>query len=255
MDCRTIEFSPIRAQQRIDKVLRVFPKALVFRIIAFCLYLLGAKLNQISALVGMPEESIRTYARVVFRDGFDALLDRRRNATPVVFPTVQASASTRVEDDWLIVKFDSISGEIKIPIEHKVQARTVLLTLVQSKLLANQDIASALALSPGTCHQLAKKLLVNDVELALFDKRRGQTRDYRVGTIQKAEIIKHYAARAVSGHCTSSDKVAEAVNADSEIQISARTLRWHVAKLGLPLIKRSLPEMVDTLKKTPDPAS
>ncbi len=255
MDCRNIEFSPIRAQQRIDKVLRVFPKALLFRILAFSLYLLGAKLNQISSLLGMPEESIRTYARVVFRDGFDALVDRRMNATSVVSPPVQQSACLRVERDWLIVAFNSVSGEIKIPIEHKLQARTVLLTLAQSGLLANQDIASALALSPRTCHQLANKLLVNDIELALFDKRRGQPQDYRVGPVLKAEIIKHYAARAVTGHSTSSDKVAEAVNMDSEIQIPPRTLRWHIAKLGLPLIKRSLPEMVDTLKKTPDPAS
>lgn len=255
MDCRTIEFSPIKAQQRIDKVLRVFPKYLLFRILAFSLYLLGAKLSQISSLVGMPEESIRTYARVIFRDGFDALLDRRRDGAPVVSPPVQQGISLRVESDWLVISCDSVSGEIKIPIERKVQARTVLLTLVQSQLLTNQDIAPALALSPRTCHQLAKKLLANDVELSLFDKRRGQTRDFRVGPVQKAEIIKQYAARVVTGHSTSSDKIAEAVNTGSEIQISPRTLRWHVAKLGLPLMKPSLPEMVDTLKKTPESVS
>jgi len=65
-------------------------------------------------------------------------------------------------------------------------------------------------------------------------------------------FIKHYTARVVTGHSTSSNKIAEAVNTDSEIQISPRTLRWHVAKLGLPLMKPSLPEMVDTLKKTPE---
>jgi len=252
MDCRTIEFSPIKAQQRIDKVLRVFPRALLFRILAFSLYLLGAKLNQISSLVGIPEESIRTYVRVVFRDGFDAVLDRRRNGTPVVSPPVQQGMSLRTERDWLVISCDSVSGEIKIPSDHKVQARTVLLTLVQSELLADQDIAPALALSPRTCHRLAKKLLANDVELSLFDKRCGQMQDFRVGPVQKAEIIKHYTARVVTGHSTSSNKIAEAVNTDSEIQISPRTLRWHVAKLGLPLMKPSLPEMVDTLKKTPE---
>lgn len=255
MDCRTIEFSPIKAQQRIDKVLRVFPKALLFRILAFSLYLIGAKLSQISSLVDMPEESIRTYVRAVFRDGFDALLDRRRKGTPVVSPPVQQGISLRVERNWVVISCDSVSGEIKIPIEHKVQARTVLLTLVQSKLLTSQNIAPVLGLSPRTCQQLAKKLLANDVELSLFDKRRGQTQDFRVGPVQKAEIIKHYAARVVTGHSTSSDKIAEAVNTNSEIAISPRTLRWHVAKLGLPFIKPSLPNMVDTLKKTPEPAS
>lgn len=252
MDCRNIEFSPARAQQRIEKALVLWPKPLLHKLIAFVLYLLGAQLKQISSLLDISEESIRTYARVVSRSGVDALQDRRHTHPPQVQPAPQhtpSHTSLRVEDGFLIFSFDSLSGELRIPEHHKLQARTVLLSLLHSEIVSEQDVASALELHPRTCRQLADELKHNDVDLVLLDKRQGQTQDYRVGSAQKAEIIKHYAARAVVGHSTSSDKIAEAINAQFEIKVSPRTVRWHIAKLGLAMLKHSLPDLVDTLKK------
>jgi hypothetical protein len=33
--------------------------------------------------------------------------------------------------------------------------------------------------------------------------------------------------------------------------LSARTIRWHIRNLGLGDLRRSLPQLVETLKKTP----
>ena len=72
MDCRQVEFSPEKSQERIEKALRVFPGKLLMRILAFALHLLGAKRKVVAALVGLPEESVKTALRLVLRDGFAA---------------------------------------------------------------------------------------------------------------------------------------------------------------------------------------
>jgi len=69
----------------------------------------------------------------------------------------------------------------------------------------------------------------------------------------KAELIKHFAARAVTGHSTSSQALAELINDTQKTTISSRTIRWHMNKLGLMKIKKTLPKLVETLKKNPDP--
>ncbi len=83
-----------------------------------------------------------------------------------------------------------------------------------------------------------------------MDKRRGQKQNYLVGPEQKAEIIQQLAARSMTGQSMSSDVLAEVVNERTEARVSARTIRWHIQKLGLSDIKQTLPRLVETLKKT-----
>ena len=56
MDCRQIEFFPEKSQDRVNNALRVFPRKLLMRILAFTLHLLGASRKEVAALVEMPEE-------------------------------------------------------------------------------------------------------------------------------------------------------------------------------------------------------
>ena len=72
------------------------------------------------------------------------------------------------------------------------------------------------------------------------------------GPEQKAEIIQQIAARAVTGHCTSSAVLAEQVNQRTQAALSARTIRWHIHNLGLTNIRKTLPPLVAALKKTAD---
>jgi len=68
----------------------------------------------------------------------------------------------------------------------------------------------------------------------------------------KAELIQQFAARAVTGYSTSSQDLTEIINVSQSTNISSRTIRWHMNKLGLMKIRKTLPNLVETLKKTFD---
>lgn len=254
MDCRDIELSPEKSAERMEKAKRVFPLALLKRIIAFVLYLLGAKRGSVASVSGMPQESVKTAVRVILQDGFAAFQDRRRSGATAIPQTVVAPVrvSARREGEWYIVSFGTDANEVRIPAAHKIQARTIFLSLLNSELLSVQETASVLGVGPGHCRELAENLTRGDVPDTLIDKRHGQARDYKVGPEEKAEIIQQFAARAVTGHSTSSEELARLVNERTDAGVSPRTIRWHSNKLGLAGIKKTLPELVSTLKKTSD---
>jgi len=253
MDCRQVAFSAEKSQERIHKALQVFPRKLLMRILALALHLLGARRKEVAALVEMPEESVKTLLRQVFRDGFPAVRDRRLSAPPpvaVVPPSPPPISARRDPEGWM-VEFGTRGDELSIPATHPVQARTVVLSLLNAGALSAQQCASALGISAAHCRELAHKLASHDVAQSLLDKREGQRRDYRVGPRQKAEIIQQLAARTVTGHSTSSEVLAEQVNERTRAGLSARTVRWHIRNLGLADIRNTLPELVESLKKTP----
>lgn len=253
MDCREITFSPEKSQERINRALQVFPRKVLMCLLAFTLHLLGARRQQVAALVEMPEESVKTLLRRVLRDGFSALRDRRLSATPPVAAAPQSPVPLSARRDgagWL-VEFGTRGESLSIPATHPVQARTVVLSLLNAGALSAQQCASALGISAAHCRELAHKLSTDDVGPALLDKREGQRRDYRVGPRQKAEIIQQLAARAVTGHSTSSAVLAEQVNEQTDTTVSARTVRWHIRNLALTEIRTTLPRLVESLKKTP----
>ena len=251
MDCRQLTFSPEKSQERIHNALQVFPRKLLMRVLAFALHLLGARRKEVAALVEMPEESVKTLLRLVLRDGFPALRDRRSSAAPTVAPPSPSQISAHCDQQGWTVQFGTQGETLNIPLTHPLQARTVVLSLFNAGALSAQQCASALKISAAHCRELARKLADHDVAQSLFDKREGQQRDYRVGPQQKAEIIQQLTARAVTGHSTSSDVLAEAVNERTQAGLSARTIRWHIRHLGLANIRNTLPQLVESLKKTP----
>lgn len=251
MDCRQLTFSAANSQARIHTALKVFPHLLLMRILAFALHLLGARRKAVAALVEMPEESVKTSLRLVLRDGFPALRDRRLAAAPTVAPPTPPQISVHHDQVGWTVQFGTQGATLKIPFSHPLQARTVLLSLFNAGVLSAQQCASALGISAAHCRALAAKLVHHDVAQSLFDKRAGQQRDYRVGPQQKAEIIQQLTARAVTGHSTSSAVLAELVNQRTQAGLSARTIRWHIRQLGLANIRNTLPQLVESLKKTP----
>lgn len=250
MDCREIEFSSKMSNERMNRAMRVFEPAVLFRILAFALHTFGARRKIIAELVGMPEESVKTTIRVVGRDGFQAFLDRRKAQRPSAArdEVPPRGATIRIEDETIVVDLNSDIA-LRIPLAHRIQLRTVLLSLMNSGLLLTHETASVLGISDAHCRQLANKLACSDVEESLIDKRVGQLQDFKVGPIQKAEIIRQFAARAVTGHSTASDVITELVNNQTQASLTSRTVRWHMNKFGLTSIKNSLPELAKELKK------
>jgi hypothetical protein len=231
----------------------MFPRKLLMRVLAFALHLLGANRKEVAALVEMPEESVKTLLRVVLRDGFSALRDRRLSASPAMAPAPPCPTQIIVSHDhegWT-VEFGTPGETLRIPATHQIQARTLVLSLLNAGVLSLQQSASTLGICDAHCRELARKLTRHDVADALVDKRQGQKQDFRVGPEQKAALIEQLAARAITGHDTSSEVLAAQVNAQSEAPVSARTIRWHIRQLGLSDLHSSLPQLVETLKKTP----
>lgn len=251
MDCRHLEFSPTKSEERINRALHVFPKKLLMRLLAFVLHLLGIDRKAVAELVGTPEESVKTAVRLAMRDGFSALRDRRRSEGPPIARATLNPPRIAVsrEGECHVVEVGISGNFLRIPVTFRVQARTVLLSLVNAGLLSVSETAVALGIHAAHCRELARKLASHDVEESLVDKRQGQKQDYLVGPEQKAEIVQQLAARAITGQSTSSHVLAEVVNAQTRARVSARTIRWHIQKLGLTHIKTTLPQLVETLKK------
>jgi len=252
MDCRGIGFSPESSQERIASALKVFRPGVLNKILAFSLYLLGAKRRSIADIVGVPEESIKTTVRVTLRDGFASLRDRRYSGVEGV-PEVRKAElrlSARREDECCVVDFGVPEKELRIPLTRRIEARTILLSLLNADLLTTAEVATALGLSGSHCRELAEKLSSDGVADALIDKRQGQRQDYLVGSEIKAEIIRQFAARVVTGQSAAGDALSKIIKTDSGVALSPRTVRWHMAKLGLGGIRKTLPELVCTLKKT-----
>jgi hypothetical protein len=253
MDCRTVEFSPEKSQERINKALQVFPRKVLMCVMGFTLHLLGAKRKVVAELVGMPQESVKTMVRRVCLGGFPALRDRRHSEMlPVtsVLPN-EPQILVQLDNEGWLVEFGSNEKSLRIPVNHQIQARTVVLSLLNAGVLSLSQSASVLGVCDAHCRELARKLMNQDVTDVLVDKRAGQQQDFRVGPEQKAELIQQLAARAITGHSTSSDILARQVNEQTGVNVSARTIRWHIHQLGLSDMPKSLPQLVETLKKTP----
>jgi hypothetical protein len=95
---------------------------------------------------------------------------------------------------------------------------------------------------------IAKALEESDVHV-LLDKRRGQARDYRMTSEAKALLIQQFAAHAVTGRPISSVVLGRELNPRLATSLSERTIRLYIEKLGLSLIAKSLPDLVQLLKK------
>lgn len=253
MNYQDIVFSPQQSQRRIKKALQVVPMKVLQRIISFALYVLGAKMSAIGSLMEMSKESIKTTNSRILKDGLPAFRDRResmntysRELSP---PPREPQTSVLIQEDYYVIIFENTNHQLKIPRNNRVHIRTVLLSLLQANLIAVHRVSSVLDITPAHCRDLSGKLETYDVTEVLIDKRKGQKKDFLVDLEVKAELILNFAARAVSGYSLSSQVLTDIINEHQETAISPRTIRWHMNKLGLMKIKKTLPDLVATLKK------
>ncbi len=254
MDCQGVIFSTQQSQKRIQKALKVLPSKVLNRILSFALYILGARLSTIGSLMEIPEESVKTMVSRVMKDGLPAFRDRRQSTetfqaetAPIALKENQAYVT--MEKNYCEICFENSNNRLKIRKSHPVRLKTVLLSLLQAKLLSANAVAAVLDITPAHCRELGNRLIDHDVDDVLIDKRKGQKQDFRVNQEIKAELIQNFAARIISGYSTSSEALTEVINEHQETSISSRTIRWHMNKLGLMKIKKTLPDLVKTLKK------
>ncbi len=240
------------SQRRIHRATRMFGSESVSRILAFALYLLGSSRKALAEFVGVRADTVKSLVQRVFRDGLPALEDRRRKTS--TFLPHGASPKTPykilLDERDVVVRFDE-ARQIRLPRDNPVQCRTVLLSLLESKLVSLGEVAEAIGLSTERTRKLRKQLADGDVD-ALLDQRRGQLRDYRMTPEVKAELIQQYVLNLQTHAGTSSQQLSQELAKRCEIQVADRTIRQHVAMLGLGRIRKSLPELLAALKKTPE---
>lgn len=246
----SLSFSTTHSDKRVQAASQTLGDTVVRRVLAFALFLMGARREDIAQHLGLPLGTLLSLLTRITRDGLPALEDRRHGHAQFL-PAVQAPAAIHVaaKASGIVVDFGAQQQTVAIPAANVLQARVFLLTLLDNGVLDVSQVADLLGYSVSHTARLARQLAQGDVP-ALIDKRQGPQEDYRVTADIKAELIQQFAVDVIARGKTSGEAISRQLEARCHIRIPARTVRHHVARLGLPAIRRTLPELVDAVKKT-----
>ncbi len=245
-----LQFSNRHSQKRMERAGSILGMRILKLIIGLTLYLLGAKRSAIAKSLEVPEDTLKSFFQQVFKIGVSAFEDRRRKSQTPSSPlkTVQP-ASVKIDNSELVLDFGSGVQLLRIPIQNKLQIKTVLLTCFDNNLLKITQVAEIIKYSARHTLRISGDLKKGDVYF-LLDKRQGQKQDYLVTPEVKAELIQQFVVEILSKGLPAGKQISEALNDRCEINISDRTARHHISKLGLSRIKRTLPKLLADLKKT-----
>lgn len=252
IDCQNLVFSPQLAENRIDQSQQLFSSGIIQRILCYALYLLGVNRRAVGQALGIPAETAKSIIKAIKRDGLVALEDRRRQFStflPQASPEPQP-ITLREEEGRVVIDFGTSGRVLKLSQEDPLQVKTILLSMLNSGLLTKGQVAEAMKLSPSHTATLARRLDKQGA-LSLLDQRQGQKQEYSVPRKVKAELIQQFAADLITSGRTSGSKISAELKERCNITIPARTVRYHLARMGLGKIKGSLPQLVSAVKKTP----
>ena len=246
VNCQTLTFSPKLSSERLSKAQLIFGEKILQRIICFCLYLFGVRRTEISKAVGLPENTVRTMLKTISRDGFKAFFDRRKKEAnrlcvqpdkPVTRKNFQI---TEFNENYQI----SINGlDVFVSKKNKHQLKAMLLTFVENGLISKTHAGKFLSISSAHVGLLVKMMSKNDL-LCLIDKRKGQQQDYVFTPEIKSELILQYASNAVLGKPTSGAVLAADLKERTQIDLSDRSIRTYILKLGLKGVDQKLRQLV-----------
>ncbi len=250
INCHSLSFSNHYAKRRIALANKVLGKKTVKNLIALALYILGASRKAIAELLDIPYDTFKSFTQRVEQDGITTLFDRRLKYLPV--PEVKINPckkiQARFQDGCLVIDLGAEYTPIKVPSKNVIQVRTILLTMVDNKILDKKTVAELLDYAPIYIQRLSRKLKAYDINV-LLDDRQGQIHDYVFTPETKAEVIQQFSANAAVKKKTSSKELAKDINARCGLDLSPRTIRFHIEKLGLSKIRQTLPEIIKSFKK------
>lgn len=251
IDCQNLTFSASLAQERMKRA-QSLGKNVVQRILCFALYLLGANRRAIGEVLGIPAETAKSIIKAIGRNGIPALEDRRRrNSAFPPRPSIPhiGPVSVHTSQEFVIVEFGLEDRRLSIPLQNSLQVKTILFSMLNSGLIDQRQVADVIGLTPAHTTTLARRL-DNEGLSALIDKRQGQKSDYRITAEVKAELVQQFALDIITRGKTSGQAISRELQERCRMTIPARTVRYHLGRMGLPRIKNSLPQLVATLKKS-----
>lgn len=253
IDYRNINFSSHYADQRISLANKVIGEKNVTKLFALTLYLNGAARNSIAKSLGISYDTFKSFTDRIEREGISALFDRRKKhqALPEIkqkaLPEIQ-KIQAYFQDDYLYINLESGANLVKISSNNSIQIKTTLLTLLDNKLISTKTVSELLDYSPAHIQRLNQKLQNDDVSL-FIDQRQGQQKKYRCNPEILTEMFQQFIANLTTGRSVSSQKISETLKQRCNIDLPARTIRYQLEKSGLSKIKKTLPELLDHLKK------
>ena len=250
IDCQHLEFVEALHQQRISQAQKIFGPKVIQLILCFALYLLGMKRNLIAGTLEMQADTVKTFLKRIYKTGLSALEDRRSKQSPFLPPAEATTGKCLLifQKEELVIDFGKTFPELKIPKNNKLQIRTVLLTLLNNNFLSINQVAKVDSISSTHIRNLANQINSGDV-LGLVDKRQGPKQDLFFKSNIKAEIIQQCVANIISGKSASSEKIVKDIQNRCKLTLSARSVRYHIQKLGLKYIDKTLLEIIAAAKK------
>jgi hypothetical protein len=251
IDCHQLSFSIRYSEKRTAIANKVIGTTTVKRIIAFALYLLGASRNAIAEILNLPYDTFKSFSQRMERDGISALIDRRLKQKAIPEISLPEPPKVRVDfrSDFLVINFGIENQSLKIPANNTIQIKTVILTMLENNFIDIHTASQILGCHPVHAQRLSRNLQSDDATI-FIDKRQGQKKDYVFDLGTKTEIIQQYIANLVNNKKTSSQALSEDLKERCELDLSSRTIRLHIAKMGFSKISKTLPALIDSLKKT-----
>jgi len=251
IDCQSMTFDSGLASNRMSSAYKIFGEKVIKRILAFALFLLGVNRKEISEQLDTPLNTVKSNIKALQSDGITAFEDRRQK-TSTFLPFAKSdkgntTISVASDNRNLTVTIGS-DITINMPSENKLQCKSFLLTLLNNGLITKKETAKAFSLTTVHITNLAKKIESSDID-SLIDQRKGQTHDFVFTPEIKAELIQQYILASVSNQKTSGTSISGQLKERCDLNLSDRTIRYHIAKLGLSHIKKTLPKLIADLKK------
>lgn len=250
IDCRTLSFSPELSSKSLRKAQLIFGEKVIKRIICFCLYIFGVRRIEISEAVKLPENTVRTMLKAISKDGFIAFFDRRKKEENRIGNHSDKSIKrkdiqiTELQDSYQI----SINElDISISKKNKHQLKAMLLTFAENGLISKMYAGKLLNISSSHVGYLINNMSKNDL-LCLIDKRQGQQQDYVFTPEIKSELILQFTSNAVLGKSTSGSTLANDMKERTQLDLSDRSIRMYISKMGLKNMDEKLRLMIE--KKT-----
>ncbi len=246
---RTLAYSATHSRNRLEKASGLLGAGIVKRILGFALFLLGAKRQEIALYLDVPYGTLLSFLTRADKYGLDAFVDRRKNPishAPATQTDFEVSLGEEFEE--VVVRFGPGENALRLPHADPLWCKIVLLSFLDSGFLSADVVGAMLGRSPGHVRHLVRKVREKGAK-SLIDRRQGQLVDYCFTPEVKAELVQQFVAHAVSGQSTSSRALSKAIDTRCQVKLSDRSIRWQLGKLGLPRIAKSLPTLVETVKK------
>jgi transposase len=245
-----IKFSESKSQARIAKAQTIMRKAIVNRIIAFALFLLGANRDDIAHFLSMPKGTLLSLLTRLSKNGIQGLSDQRVRADKVLDRIETVSLVYEINcDNNICIKCGSLKSLLEISPEDKLHQKIILLTFMKNKLITGSMVAKTLGISKRQVGNLLNKFYKYGAS-ALLDQRKGQTTDYVFTPEVKSEMILQFAINASCNGKTTGRAIATDLQDRTGLILPERSIRHYLSKLGLSGIAEKMKQIIGAQKKT-----